>query len=241
MHANREAAWLPTSAHTESYNHYASTNPLTRVPLSLARFLSLLSLSFSLSLCARAWCCLHVIQIRDLLAGARGSRITLGFTSNYGNAYEVDLVRNVRSTKKPGSAYGSQRAARPASWQVQGDNMAPPPLYEGFQVCKCLKSQAHECTWRSKKCARPRAHSGCCWGGLRVCPLLLECRSGRAGRWRGAPSSMPIHLRLPLPSETWGRKSCRRQPTQKECQRGPCAALKKASDEAAVRRMHAAW
>eukprot|EP00802_Teleaulax_amphioxeia_P008892 Tamp_08903.p2 GENE.Tamp_08903~~Tamp_08903.p2 ORF type:complete len:275 (-),score=64.79 Tamp_08903:552-1376(-) len=75
----------------------------------------------------------NLAEIRDLLAGARGSRITLGFTSNYGNAYEVDLVRNVRSTKKPGSAYGSQRAARPASWQVQGDNMAPPPLYEGFQ------------------------------------------------------------------------------------------------------------
>jgi hypothetical protein len=90
------------------------------------------------------------MQIRDLLAGARGSRITLGFTNNYGTAYDVDLVRNVRSTKKPASSYGSQRGARPASWQVHGDNLGPPPLYEGLQVRMDLRCRACTCKWQSE-------------------------------------------------------------------------------------------
>ena len=89
------------------------------------------------------------MQIRDLLAGARGSRITLGFTNNYGNAYEVDLVRNVRSTKKPASSCGSQRGPRPASWQVHGDNLGPPPLYEGLQVRTDFRCRVCTCKWLS--------------------------------------------------------------------------------------------
>jgi len=72
-----------------------------------------------------------VSEIRNLLAGARGSRIQLGFKSKYGHNYDVDLVRNVRSSKKASSS-SAQRASRPASWQITGDPNAAPPVYEGF-------------------------------------------------------------------------------------------------------------
>lgn len=73
-------------------------------------------------------------EIRNMLAGTRGSRIALGFKSKYGHIYDVDLVRNVRSSKKPSaSSQGQQRAARPSSWQAPpGDPYAAPPVYEGF-------------------------------------------------------------------------------------------------------------
>ena len=47
----------------------------------------------------------------------------------------MDLVRNVRSSKKPASSsYSQQRGARPTSWQApSNDPYAAPPVYEGFQ------------------------------------------------------------------------------------------------------------
>ena len=74
----------------------------------------------------------NLSEIRNMLAGPRGSHITLGFKNKYGHMYAVDLVLNVRSTKKtPSSTYGQQRAPRPSSWQVQ-DSDGAPPMYEGF-------------------------------------------------------------------------------------------------------------
>jgi len=74
----------------------------------------------------------NVAEIRNLLAGARGSRIQLGFQRQFGHhQYDVDLVRNVRSSKKASSA-AAQRASRPASWQISSDPHAAPPVYEGF-------------------------------------------------------------------------------------------------------------